>query len=829
MTTAAKQRCNEELSAWSARFLQGGQAEPALKDRTRLVDEIVQEAFARTLAQAWGDGVSLLAVGGYGRRELFPYSDVDLLLLVRRTPDTAASKAHLSEFLRMVWDSGLRVSHSVRTVEECCALHEGNFELTVSLLDQRLLGGDHGLHEALRERFRKFLAVERRELLKRMCRMTRVRHGRFQETIFRLEPDVKEAPGGMRDLQTIHWLGLLKEEDGDGAVDPRHRAFLGSVRCFLHFKAGRDQNLLSFEAQDEIAAAPFSPWHDPAHWMRAYYRNASHIFKSVQSKVEAAEALDRTLLANFRDWRSRLSNSEFTVSRDMVFLRNPGELEADRELPLRLFLFLARHGLPPARETEQRLVDHVMTWSRLFRDKPPQGEFWREFLNLPHASRALRAMRSTGFLAVILPEWERIDHLVVRDFYHQYTVDEHTNVTLEILEGLKGTKEAAEKPFAELLEESLEDGWLMKLALLMHDIGKGSGRDHSEEAVRLAEKFLKRIGMGELDSGRVLFLIEKHLSLSAALQSKDLADPSATAALAEEMMTVEQLRLLTLLTYADISAVNPSAMTPWRMEQLWSAYRVVYRQLTGSLTSAEGADPHKAFGEVKPATAEFLEGLPQRYMWTHTAAEADTHAGLYDGAKERGAEVRLERRSGAWKVTLVAPDRPFLLASIAGTISSFGLNILKAEAFANRHGFVADSFAFTDPNRSLDLNPPEQERLRDLLKRVAVGQLRVEDLLKHRPVKPPPSRLGAVEATVSVDSEASTLATVLEVVAQDRPGLLYHLASAISRANCNIEVVLVDTEAHKALDVFHVTQDGRKLSEEEAEKLRLALLAACRP
>jgi [protein-PII] uridylyltransferase len=827
MTTAAKQRSKEELEAWSARFLQDGRPEPVLKNRTRLVDEIVLEAYSATLLESCREGLSLLAVGGYGRKELFPFSDVDLLLLVRRPPDAPELKSALSHFLRLIWDSGLRASHSLRTVEECTVIHEGNFELTVSLLDQRFLAGDSSLFSALQERFRKFLASDRRELLRRLSRMARARHGRFHDTIYRLEPDVKEAPGGMRDLQTIHWLGLLRESPPETALDPRHASFLSSVRCFLHFRAGRDHNLLNFESQDEISAAPFSPWHDPAQWMRAYYRHASHIFRASLTSLESAEAQDRSLLSNFRDWRSRLSNSEFTVSRDLVFLRNPGDLELDRQIPLRLFLFLARHGVPLARETERRLIDHVIAWSRLFQNHPPQASFWREFLSLPHASEALRAMRATGFLAVILPEWERIDHLVVRDFYHQYTVDEHTNVTLEVLEDLSHTREPAAKPFAELLEESVEDGWLMRLALLLHDIGKGSGRDHSEEAARLARAFLARIGAAELESALVLFLIEKHLLLPAALQSRDIADPATAATLADEVGTVERLRLLTLLSFADISAVNPTAMTHWRMEQLWSLYRTVYRHLTGQLSSEPPAGPHSAYGHLKPATAEFLDGLPLRYYWTHSAAQADAHAALFHSARERGAEVSIERFHGAWRATLFAPDRPFLFASVAGALSSFGLDILKAEAFSNRHGFVADAFVFHDPNRSLDLNPPEVERLREILRKIALGQLRVEDLLRHRPVKPPPSRLGAIQPAVSADNESSSFATVFEVIAQDRPGLLYHLASAISRARCNIEVVLVDTEAHKALDVFHVTSGERKLSPEAAENLRQTLLAAC--
>jgi len=826
MTSTAKQRCKDELAAWRLRFEEDGAPAPIFRNRTALVDSIVLEAYGQALASAVPEGLTLLAVGGYGRKELFPQSDVDLLLLARRSFESRESKDALSEFLRILWDSGLRASHSVRTVEECCAVHEGNFELTVSLLDERVLAGDRTLYASLRERFARFLAAERRDLTRRLCRMARARHARFHNTIYRLEPDLKETPGGMRDLHTIHWLRLLRAEAGESGADPHPAEFLGSVRAFLHFRAGRDTNQLTFEAQDELAAAPFSPWHDPAEWMRAYYRHSSQIQRATLLELETAEAHDRSLLANFRDWRSRLSNSEFTVSRDLIFLRNPHDLERDPELPLRLFQFVARHGIPLARATEQRIAAHLVEWSSHFRKSPPKATFWRSFLQLAHVAEALRAMRATGFLSVILPEWERIDHLVVRDFYHQYTVDEHTTVTLEVLEGLNESKEAAERRFADLLEECGDQVWLLRLALLLHDIGKGSGHDHSQEAVRLTTRLLERMEMPELDREMVLFLIRDHLVLSATLQTRDLADPATALQLSAQVKTVERLRLLALLTFADISGVNPTAMTPWRMEQLWRLYRLVARFLTGELTATSHEDPRKAYSGVTPLLEEFLEGLPGRYLWTHTRESALTQANLYEQAKVSGAALAVERRDGAWHLAVVATDRPFLFSSMAGALSSFGLEILKAEAFSNRHGYVADSFVFLDPHRTLELNPPELERLRSVLKKVAQGQLRVDDLLRHRPLKVSPSRLNSIRPSVAVDHEASPSATIFEVVTHDRPGLLYQLSSAISRAGCNIEVVIVDTEAHKALDVFHVTREGAKLSAELAEGLRADLQAA---
>ena len=823
MTSEARQRYKDSFEATRQRFQATGAAEAVLRQRTADTDEGVLSAFSQSLAQAAPDGLALLAVGGYGRKELFPHSDVDLLVLVRKSLEDSALKGPIAEFLRLLWDSGLRASHSVRTVEDCCTVHEGNFELTVSLLDERFLAGNPVLYGQFRERFARFLKAERRDLERRLCRMARGRHARFHDTIYRLEPDIKEAPGGMRDLQTVRWLRALRDHQGDDGTDPRARQFLATTRCFLHFRAGRDSNLLNFEAQDEIAAAPFSKRSEPAEWMREYYRHASVLWREALLELEASETRDKPLLTSFRDWRSRLSNSEFTVSRDLIFLRNPHELATDLQLPLRLFRFAAKHGLHPSRETQQRLTGTPAKTTRA-------GEaFWKDFFSQPHPVAGLRAMAVTGFLSSLLPEWDRIAHLVVRDFYHQYTVDEHTLVALEVLEELGTGAPPERKRFADLVEESCNDLWLLRLALLLHDIGKGSGTDHSAEAVRLAGRFLEREGVAPEAAQTIQFLIEHHLLLSSTMQSRDVADPVTARAVTMQVKTVERLRLLVLLTFADISAVHPTAMSPWRMEQLWRLYRATARDMARELTEPDGESPEEVYGPIPPNLAHFLEGLPWRYLWTHSLAQAEVHCALFEQAETKGAALSIEKVAGVWQLAVVAKDRPFLFASLAGALSSFGLNILRAEAYSNRAGAIVDNFAFSDPNSNLDLNPPERERLRHTIQRVIVGEVHVEDLLRYRRPKPLAGKAAAIRAAVTPDSEASGVATVFEVVAEDRPGLLYHLASAISRAGCNIEVVLVDTEAHKAIDVFHVTKSGRALLPEEITALQAALLAACEP
>ena len=321
----------------------------------------------------------------------------------------------------------------------------------------------------------------------------------------------------------------------------------------------------------------------------------------------------------------------------------------------------------------------------------------------------------------------------------------------------------------------------------------------------------------------MLFLIGRHVDLSIALHSRDIYDPQTAADVAHQVGTVERLKALTLLTYSDISAVNPTVMTPWRAGQLWQLYLAAYNELTRELET-ERID---ALPSGPPRRVEFLQGFPTRYLRTHSDDEIDEHVELEEKSRKRGVAVEIEQTESAWKLTFVAGDRPFLFASVAGTLSSFRLNILKAEAFSNKQGTVLDSFVFADPSRNLELNPPEVDRLRSTVERVILGKVDVKELLKARPVQAPPTTKARIRTSVSFNGEASRTATLVEIVAQDRPGLLYDLASAISTYGCNIEVVLIDTEAHKAIDVLYLTKDGKKLTAEVIDALGAALRAAC--
>jgi [protein-PII] uridylyltransferase len=782
-------------------FFKTRDAAVAIAGRTARVDELVRQRWQWMPAE-----VALIAVGGYGRKELFPYSDIDLLILTPDEKTQLAVKEPLSMFLRDLWDGGLRISQSVHTPQECNQIDAQNAELAVSLLDRRWLAGSEALFGEIRD--------PRPDLGRNIVQLTRERHARFQSTIYHLEPNVKDAPGGLRDLQVLRWLSKLGAGDHDL---PHGVPVLFEIRCFLHYLGGRDDNKLSFERQDEIGG--LSGAASPEALMRQYYRAVRDIARLANRRLDRFETKRSSLFSQFRDRTARLSNSDFSVLHGFVFLRSSQGLEADPGLMMRLFEFVGRHGLPLATDTEERMERSMPSFARWVAGQAAIWTPFREILRLPHASKALRAMHETHALEAIFPELLDIEALVIRDFYHRYTVDEHTLVAIETVLGLIGKKDDS---FGDLASET-EELDLLTTALLFHDVGKGTPDEgHVAVSQRIAERALRRSGISDRAWGVVSFLISAHLEMSSTMNGRDLSDPATVRDVAASTGTVEQLKLLTLLTYGDISAVNPAAMTPWRRQLLWNLYTATYAELTRELTVRTSLPDT----QTNPDLRVFLEGLPPRYLRTHDQAEIEDHLRLDREGRERGVAASLTK-SAAWVLSIVADDRPFLFASIAAVLSSFGFNILKAEAFSNAHGKVIDTFTFADPSRTLDLNPDEVPHVTRTVIKAIKGEISVEQLLSRRPrVKPDAHALAAARA--SFDNGVSPSATLIQLTTQDRPGLLYDVAALISKQGGNIEVVLVSTEAKKAIDVFYVTKAGQKLSETDARELTDAVAKIAR-
>jgi [protein-PII] uridylyltransferase len=332
---------------------------------------------------------------------------------------------------------------------------------------------------------------------------------------------------------------------------------------------------------------------------------------------------------------------------------------------------------------------------------------------------------------------------------------------------------------------------------------------------------MARIEMPPEERTSVEFLIGNQRALSSVIGGRDLDDPATARLLAHRVGTVERLRMLAVMTYASLAASNPSDISPWRLEQFWRAYDDTRQELTRELETDRIRDV-----PAGPAgLADFVRGFPARYLRARPAAEIESHLRLFDLSRPTGVAVQLDPLEGVYRLVVVARDRPYLFASFAGAISSFGLDILKAEAFANSRGVILDTFVFADPKRALQLNPSEIERLTDLIRRVALGKTDAQRLMRNRPRAD--QRKNASVPQVRFDSEACDTATLIEIVAEDRPGLLYSLAMAFSSNNCNIDVVLIDTQHQQAIDVFYVAHEGRKLTPDLQARLEEKLVAAC--
>ena len=831
--------------------------------RSYQVDQVVAHACrialveAEPAARAALEGCAVVALGGYGRGELAPFSDVDLLFLHQGRGGEAVRR-FVEQVLQLLWDVGLTVGHSFRTLSECVEEARGDLHSRTALAESRLLAGDTGVFGALDRTLDNAIRRDRKAgeaFLESLRADVAERHARVSGAVCVQEPNVKEGVGGLRDLHAVLWVAQarhgtrgLAEAHAAGVVSEReHQAarraydFLLRVRAEAHFATGRKTDVLTLDLQPSLAK---SLGYEASRgllgselFMRDYYRRASELHEVFRSVLRRPpEEAPRRLFAAFT---KRRPPRDFEV-RDGRLRAKSVDLLATGQGLLAAFAAAQAEAVPFSDELALAIRERGPLVDRSLRESPEAAFQFMDLLRWRgRVGKALRAMHETGFLGRFLPEFGRVSFLVQHDFFHRYTVDEHTLRAIEALDEVATGTEAAVRPFGRVLDE-VEDAAPLYLGMLLHDIGKGRGGGHVERGAALAPRVCARLGLEERVAEDVVFLVAAHLEMSQLSQQRDLSEPALAASFAERVGSLHRLNLLHLLTYADHRAVAPGIWNEWKGTLLWELYHRTRQHLAGH--PAEGLPGEAARARaIEDLRREFPEEdlerhfalLPERYLRATDATHMARHFRLvsHRGGAPAAFEWRDLSDGHCTELTLVTDDRPGLLARVAGTLTAHGVNILAVDLFNRSDGVVIDTFRLSEVSSHRPVKPERRASVEQDVKGALAGTHDVEAAVARRLQKNPPrarSAWGRAARGPSVrfDQESSATATVIEVKAQDRPGLAWTIAGTLAQLGLSISFAKIATAKALALDVFYVTRAGGKLAPEDLAGVEAALLAA---
>lgn len=828
-----KQQLKAERQAHIAAFKEDGKPEKLLRGLRQSVDAVLTEAWQAVALPA---NTALVGVGGYGRGELFPYSDVDLLILLGEPAD-AITQARLEELVQMLWDLGLEIGHSIRTVDECMTESKADITVQTSLLEARLVTGDAALFEQLQERYNK--ALDPQAFFNAKAAEMRLRHAKYEDTAFSLEPNVKESPGGLRDLQVILWVAkaaglanswsqlatrdLITQTEARQLME-KERAFK-DIRIRLHLHTNRREDRLVFDVQTPIAETfglkttgeGLNARRASEYLMQRYYWAAKTVtqlntimLQNIEAQLFPQSGEPVAINERFND-----INGFIDIAADDTFVTRPSSV-------LEVFVLMTErpHIKGMTARTIRALWHARFEIDAKFREDPVNRALFLRILQAPVGLvHALRRMNDTSVLGRYLPNFRRIVGMMQHDLFHVYTVDQHIMMVVRNMRRFTMTEHAHEYPFCSQLIANFRKSWLLYVAALFHDIAKGRGGDHSKLGTIDAAQFCEDHSLGSEDSELIVFLVENHLTMSQVAQKQDLSDPDVIAAFAKTVKDERHLTALYLLTVADIRGTSPKVWNAWKAKLLEDLYRITLRVL--------GGEPHSADRELKNRQDEAmatlrLYGLPSNahealwqqldvaYFLRHEASDIawQTRA-LWDrlDSDKPVVKCRLAPIGEGLQVAVYMKDQPDLFARICSYFDRKNFSILDAKIHTTKHGYALDTFLVTEQNFA--------KSYRDIINLI---EHEICELLTSQAPLPAPtrgrlsrlSRTFPITPTVDLRPDERGQYYLLSIAANDRTGLLYSIANVLTRYRINLHTAKIMTLGERVEDVFLV--DGAVLN-----------------
>lgn len=809
--------------------------------RSALIDALVRVAFAMSYKVEGEDGqtyrapLSLLAVGGYGRSEMAPQSDVDLLFLCPDSP-CAASKKIIETQLYILWDLKLKVGHASRSIDECIELAREDITIRTALLEHRFIAGD----AALAARFDERLWSELFEtsgpafIAAKLAERTE-RHRRQGSQRYVLEPNVKEGKGGLRDLQTLYWIGKYLHRVGtpqelvtiglfsseEYEAFRKAEDFLWAVRCHMHYITGRPVNKLTFDLQVGVAEAMGyvdTPGRRAVeNFMQDYFRHATRVGDLTRiflTELEARHAKPISTSAPSLKRRKRPKKG-FAIKQGRITVSDPESFVADKLNLLRVFEEGLRLGLLLHPDIMRLIATNLPLIDEHMRSDPEAARIFLDLL-LKHGNpeRALRRMNELGVLGAFIPEFGEIIAMMQFNMYHHYTVDEHTIQCISVLAQIERRELVEELPVASSILERGVNRKVLYVALLLHDIGKGRSEDHAILGARLARKIAPRLGLTPHECETVEWLVRMHLVMSDNAQKRDIGDPRTVRAFAKAVQDSKRLDLLTVLTVCDIRGVGPGTWNNWKAMLLRQLFADTAEALNGGL---ESFNRRKREGEAKKALAQKLHDWPKADLqkelarhytpyWQNLPAEvhevfARSLRGL--GDDEIRIDLRPEAARDATRAAFALVEHPGIFSRLSGALALVGANVVDARSYTSKDGYTTAVFWIQDSEGS-PYDSTRLPRLRDIIDKTLKGVVLPREALKERDKVKKREREFRFPTHITFDNEGSDIYSIIEVDTRDRPGLLYDLTRTLAQSHVYIVSAVVATYGAQVVDSFYV-------------------------